>query len=160
MTHPVNIIHNPVVQSHGHYTGDTIGALQVMSAVIEFAQLNMDLMNIAATFATALANLITKIQSGLQDEQKKLWDQYHMDRIQQDIADDKVTDQDKSEMQEYTTALGVVQSTIQAGTKAIDPTLTTTQNLPNSLSTSQNEFLQEVGTLNQGQQALANDRIS
>lgn len=154
-----HILPPPTIPSHGTYTGDCLAASKLLMAVVAFAQILMDMEVLGAQFVVVLANLQLEIQNLLPSEIEKLRKQYDMDQIEKDIKNGKVTDAEKSEMQEYTTAVNVTQSVIQAGVKSIDPTQSTTQSTVTGIGTSMTEFLQEAGTVNQGQQALANDRI-
>ena len=150
----------PVVTSQGHFTGNITGAEVVLLADINYQKLVNDLEGIAAQYAATLANDQNQIQQlTLSLEQG----QYQKDGIQaiEDLLHDNqpLSDTQRDALQDYQSQLNIFQSEGQAATKAIDPVLTTEQNQPSALQQGANEFIQEVGTLNQGLQALANDRI-
>lgn len=150
----------PVVASHGHFTGNITGAEVVLLADINYQKLVNNLEGIAAQYAAALANDQSQIQQlvlGLEQGQYK---KDNIEIIENLIHDNQpLTDTQRDALTDYQSQLNIFQSEGQAATKAIDPVLTTEQNQPSALQQGANEFIQEVGTLNQGLQALANDRI-
>lgn len=149
----------PAVASHGTSDGTIIGAIVLLDADIDYQKLINSLEATAAKYATALADTQTQIQSQLSALQSEAAKDDDIAAVEARLKIGKPNDGDAGLMQDYTTKLGLDQSEIQAAVKGIDPVLTTEQNQPSALQQGANEFIQEVGTVNQGMQALANDRI-
>jgi hypothetical protein len=151
---------NPVVASHGTFDGNLMGAVVLLEADINFQKLINTLEATAAEFATALANKQTQIQSELGTADSKYFINDGIAAIEAKIRGGQtLTDDDQKALEDYTQQISIRQSEIQAQVKGLDPVLTTEQNLPSALQQGANEFIQEVGTVNQGLQALANDKI-
>ncbi len=150
----------PVVASHGHFSGDVCGAQVLLLADIGYQELVNQLEAVAAKYATTLADAENAIQTNTLQQQTAMGNQCGLPYIECYLAEGlPLTAVMQNDLQVYTTEVGVIQSTGQAATKAIDPVLTTEQNQPSALQQAANEFIQEMGTVNQGWQALANDRI-
>lgn len=155
-----NLTPPPVVASHGHFSGDVNGAEVLLLADIGYQELINNLQAVAAKYATKLADAENAIQQNVLQNQTDEAASCDLEQISADLKDgNPLSATEISDLQMYTTQLGVIQSQGQAATKAIDPVLTTAQNQPSALQQAANEFIQEVGTVNQGLQALANDRI-
>jgi hypothetical protein len=152
------------VQSQGTYTGDCIAAKVVLNANIATQTLGNSLMIIFSSMATELANVQMRIQNQMSRIQAALWGEggeNSMANIQKIIdSGQKLSPEQQSAIGIYTTKLGVAQSAIQAGVKAIDPVLTPTQNMPNALATSMKQQMDSCSTVIDGMKFLAQCRIA
>ena len=149
------------VQSHGTYTGQCLAATVVLNADLNEQNLGSAFQVIYSKMATMLAGIEVAIQNQLATIQQALWTNGGMAAIQTAIdANKDLTDDQKQEISVYSTQLGAAQSAVQAGTKGIDPTLTPTQNMPQAITTSMNEEMNETGTVIQGMSFVAQCKIS
>jgi hypothetical protein len=152
------------VQSHGTYTGQCIAAKVVLNADITTQELGNSLQVIFSKMATTLAGIEVSIQDQLAGIQQTLWTKNGMDEIEKIIqANDPkhtLTDDQRSAISVYSTQLGAAQSAIQAGTKGLDPVLTPTQNMPQAITTSLNEEMNETGSVISGMSFVAQCKIS
>jgi hypothetical protein len=149
------------VQSHGTYTGQCIAAKVVLNADITTQALGNSLQVIFSKMATMLAGIEVQIQDQMASIQQTLWNNNGMQVIEQDIqSGTKLTQDQQSAISVYSTQLGSAQSQIQAETKAIDPVLTPTQNMPQAITTSLNEEMNETGSVISGMSFVAQCKIS
>jgi paraquat-inducible protein B len=164
-----NVTPPPLMASHGtKQGGDSIGAQKMLLSMLGFSQVVMALETTMANFSVQISGYQTTIQKELTTQTEALRKAYNMDTIESDVklhsattsTDVGMNGAESAANQQYTTQLQLLQTKIQSASKAFDPVATMAQNMPNSLISSLNEFLQEAGTLNQGMQSLANNKVN
>jgi hypothetical protein len=156
-----------LVQNGGSGTGAIIGATIILAANIAFQVLINNLVTIAAKWATMLADDENAIQNQLTALQQAAWGDgsttgptsgYQMAKVEQDLQNNPSSSTlqwCQTMMNGYSTALGLDQSSVQAGVKGIDPVETTVQSQPQSLEQAGNEEQSEAGTAIQNGSFLA-----
>lgn len=150
----------PIVKNHGTFDGTVLGAVALLQADVKYQELINNMEASAAQYATKLADMQTAIQGALQTYEQKEYCIDDIAGIQAFMRDGgTLTDDQKSELQDYTQQISMRQAQTQAAIKGIDPVLTTEQNAPSALQQGANEFLQEIGTVAQELQNNTNNRI-